>query len=167
MSSKSKILTSLATVALVIGGLAYFSLAREGDQPGSGAGGGIASQDPAATASPAQSPNGTPTATPSTAGPTPPSADPNEDPKAAVIGLVDARFTNDESKARQFGSDIAVRQIYSFPRFNIREATVSCSAQGNAATCSVSSPAAGGSMIISLSKTPGGWRVEQIEPVID
>lgn len=167
MSKKTKILISLTAIVLAIGGISYFSFARESDKPGSGVSTGSESHGPTATPSQQVSVTGTPTAPPSTADPAPPSSDSSGGPNAALAGLVDARFNNDESRARQFGSDVAVRQIYSFPRFNIREATVSCSEQGDKATCSVSSPAAGGSMIVSLSKSTAGWRVEQIEPVID
>lgn len=167
MTKKSKLLISLTGMLLVMAGIGYFVIVREEGKPDHPSGSNATSQSPAPAASPTASAYTTPTASPGTAGPEPPPTSSNVGPKAAVTGLVDARFNNDESKARQFGSDIAVRQIYSFPRFNAREASISCSEQGDKATCSVSSPAAGGSMIVSLLKTTSGWRVEQIEPVID
>lgn len=166
MSKTHKVVISLAAATLALGGVAYFAFAREGAQSGPDVGPKAGSPSPAITAASPTVDAGTPTAPPSTAS-SASAPDLKAGPKAAVVGLIDARFNNDEAKARQFGSDAAVRQIYSFPAFNIREATVSCSEQGEKATCSVSSPAAGGSMIVGLAKTSTGWKVQQIEPVID
>ncbi|RIK11127.1 MAG: hypothetical protein DCC49_00820 [Acidobacteria bacterium] len=166
MSKKSKILVSLLVLVLAAGAIGYFSLFGKDAQPGPEASPGTVSQEPSfAPVQPGPSAT-TATASPGTSSPSP-ASDLKADPRSAVAGLVEARFNNDESRARQYGSEAAVRQIYSFPPFNIREATVSCSEQGNKATCSVSSPAAGGSMIMALSRTTTSWRVEQIEPVID
>lgn len=166
MSTNNKIFVTLAALALAAGGVAYFSLARPGRQSDPVVDSGVHTPQPVSTAPSPEQGMSTPATRPG-ATELPPLPGAANDPASTVAALIDARFNNDEAKAKQAGSDDAVRQIYSFPPFNAREASVACSEQGSKATCSVSAPAAGGSMIVSLSKTTAGWRVEQIEPVID
>lgn len=166
MTTKKTLFIALAAAVLLATGVGYFALTRDGSAPTSGPvpDGSIAGGPPKSSATPAQ--DSTPTVVASATGSTRPSSS-GDGAKDSVVGLVDARSRNDEAAARRYGSETAVKQIYSFPPFNPREATIACSEQGAKATCTLSAPAAGGSMILSLSRGGGGWVVDSIEPVID
>lgn len=164
MTTNKRALLTIFVVAIAAtaAGVALFVASARSPEESIGA-------DPAITPSVARStPPERPVQLPATsAGASPTKSANDSDPKSTVVALVDARFKNDEVSARRHGSETAVRQIFSFPPFNPHEALIACGAEDSKATCTLSAPAAGGSMILSLEKVDDSWKVSLIEPVID
>lgn len=79
-----------------------------------------------------------------------------------------ARAANSKEQALAVANETAANQIFSYPVFVIRNEGFACNTDTTPATCTVSAEGKDLSMIFKVSGSArSGWKVTQIEPVID